>query len=121
MPDRANEDGALSRGPDTRDFDTCISCQTKQTPILSCPPCLLKRHASWDSFDMTLLEKSTVIQNLKAQHEGTESLAIKNTFIRRICTLVALKTTARLFKRNGACIPISKRLIVKTGPYVHLE
>jgi aminoglycoside phosphotransferase len=69
---------------------------------------------------MALLEKSTVYQNLKAQHEGTESLAIKNTFIRRICTLVALKTTARLFKRNGTCIPISKHLIVKTGPYVHL-
>jgi aminoglycoside phosphotransferase len=70
-------------------------------------------------FNMMLLEKSTVIQNLKDQHEGTESLAIKNTFI-RICTLIALKTTARLFKHNGACIPISKNLIVKTGPYVHL-
>lgn len=70
---------------------------------------------------MVLLEKPTVIQNLKAQHEGTESLAVKNTFIRRIYTFVALKTTARLFKSNGTCIPISKHLIVKTGPYVHLE
>jgi aminoglycoside phosphotransferase len=69
---------------------------------------------------MTLLDKSTAIQNLKIQHQGTESLAIKNTFIRRISTLIALKTTAHLFKRNGACIPISKNLIVKTGPYVHL-
>jgi thiamine kinase-like enzyme len=69
---------------------------------------------------MRLMEKSTVIRNLKAQHEGTESLAIKNTFLRRIFTLIALKTTARLFKRNGTCIPISNHLIVKTGPYVHL-
>jgi aminoglycoside phosphotransferase len=69
---------------------------------------------------MTEWDEAAVIHNLKAQHEGTEGLAIENTSIRRISTLIALKTTARLFKRNRTCIPISKNLIVKTGPYVHL-
>jgi thiamine kinase-like enzyme len=70
---------------------------------------------------MKLPEKSALIQILKAQHEGTERLTIKNTFIQRICTILALKTTARLFKRDGACIAISKHLLIKTGLYVHLE
>ncbi|PQE19438.1 kinase subdomain-containing protein [Rutstroemia sp. NJR-2017a BBW] len=63
---------------------------------------------------------STLLQNIKAQHEGTEGLAVNNTFIRRIYTLVALKTTAHFFKPIGTCIPISKHLIVKVGPSVHL-
>lgn len=71
-------------------------------------------------FNMPLLENPTVVQGLKAQHDGTESLAIKNTFIRRVFTLVALKTTAHFFRRNGTCVQISKHLIVKTGPWVHL-
>lgn len=69
---------------------------------------------------MPLLEESTVIQNLKVQRKGTENVAIKNTFMYRISTLIALKTIAHLFKSNGACIPISKNLIVKTRSYVHL-
>ncbi|KAG7000720.1 hypothetical protein FOFC_03515 [Fusarium oxysporum] len=54
------------------------------------------------------------------QHDGIDSLAIKNTLLRRLLTRIALKTTARLYKHNGPCIPISKHLIVKTGPFVHL-
>jgi hypothetical protein len=69
---------------------------------------------------MSRLEKSTVIRNLQAQHEGTKGMAIKNTLVRRLTTLIGLKTTARFFKRDGDCIPISKHLIVKTGPFVHL-
>ncbi|KAH7196258.1 hypothetical protein BKA60DRAFT_601354 [Fusarium oxysporum] len=54
------------------------------------------------------------------QHDGTDSLAIKNTLLRRLLTRIALKTTARLYKHNGPYIPISKHLIVKTGPFIHL-
>ncbi|KAF5586671.1 serine threonine kinase [Fusarium subglutinans] len=54
------------------------------------------------------------------QHEGTSSLAINNTLPRRWLTLVALKTSARFYKHDGPCIPISKSLIVKKGPFVHL-
>ncbi|KID83801.1 protein kinase subdomain-containing protein [Metarhizium guizhouense ARSEF 977] len=51
---------------------------------------------------------------------GHESLAINNTRIRRFLTLVALKTTARFFRRHGACVPISRRLIVKSDAFVDL-
>ncbi|KAF5565910.1 serine threonine kinase [Fusarium napiforme] len=54
------------------------------------------------------------------QHEGTSSLAINNTFPRRFMTLIALKISARFYKHDGPCIPISKSLIVKKGPFVHL-
>ncbi|KAI3576079.1 serine/threonine protein kinase [Fusarium oxysporum f. sp. albedinis] len=51
---------------------------------------------------------------------GKSSLAIKNTFPRRLMTLIALKTCARFYKHDGPCISISKSLIVKKGPFVHL-
>lgn len=47
-------------------------------------------------------------------------LAIRDTFCRRLLTLLALKTTARLYKHDGPCVPISKRLLVKTGKFVCL-
>lgn len=53
-------------------------------------------------------------------HTGSEELAIKSTRIRRFLTLLALKTTAKFFKRDGYCIPISRHKIVKTGAWVHL-
>ena len=54
------------------------------------------------------------------QHQSTGHLAIRNSLPRRLLTLLALKTTARLYHRDGPCIPISKHLIVKTSPFVHL-
>ncbi|KAF4422135.1 serine threonine kinase [Fusarium acutatum] len=54
------------------------------------------------------------------QHEGTSSLAINNIFPCRFMTLVALKASTRFYKPDGPCIPISKSLIVKKGPFVHL-
>ncbi|KAF4999064.1 hypothetical protein FDECE_11623 [Fusarium decemcellulare] len=51
---------------------------------------------------------------------GPESLAINNTLFRRFLTLVALKTTARIFNRQGACVPILKHLIVKSDGFVDL-
>ena len=53
-------------------------------------------------------------------HDGTAHLAIKNSYLRRFPTLLALKTTAHFYKRNSYCRPISKKLIVKRGPWIHL-
>ncbi|KAI0856738.1 kinase-like domain-containing protein [Xylaria cubensis] len=58
--------------------------------------------------------------NIETQHEGTEHLAIKNTFFRRFLTLLSLHTTANFYSRDGLCIPISKHKIVKTGRRIHL-
>lgn len=60
------------------------------------------------------------VDKTKTQHEGTEHLAINHTFARRFLTLLALKTTAKFYTRDGFCVPISKHRIVKTGPFVHL-
>ncbi|KAF2264792.1 hypothetical protein CC78DRAFT_516300 [Lojkania enalia] len=58
--------------------------------------------------------------NIETQHNGSEHLAINNTFIRRFLTLLALHTTAKFYSRDGLCVPISKHKIVKTGRRVHL-
>lgn len=59
-------------------------------------------------------------KNARRLDAGPESLAINNTPIRRLLTLLALKTTARLFRRQGTCVPISKHLIVKSDGFVDL-
>ncbi|KAK3942108.1 serine threonine kinase [Diplogelasinospora grovesii] len=61
-----------------------------------------------------------IVDKTATQHDGTEHLAINNTRFRRWLTLVALKTTARLYQHCGPCLPISKRLLVKRGRWVHL-
>ncbi|KAF2107557.1 kinase-like domain-containing protein [Lophiotrema nucula] len=58
--------------------------------------------------------------NFDTQHNDTEHLAINNTLVRRLLTRLALYTTAKLFKSDGLCVPISKHKIVKTGFRVHL-
>lgn len=60
------------------------------------------------------------VDNKTVQHEGTEGLAINNTFLNRVLVLLALKTVARFYQVDGPCIPISDGLIVKMGPFVHL-
>lgn len=60
------------------------------------------------------------LNEAKAHHKNTEGLAINNTFIRRMVTLLALKITARFYTRYGICVPISKHKIVKSGIWVHL-
>jgi hypothetical protein len=62
----------------------------------------------------------SVLDKSSTQHENTEDLAVQNTFIRRCLALLAPKTTARLYAWKGFCVPISKKKIIKTGPYVHL-
>ncbi|KAI1176474.1 kinase-like domain-containing protein [Nemania sp. FL0916] len=56
----------------------------------------------------------------KTQHNGTEHLAINNTFFCRFVTRLALHTTAKFHTREGVCVPISKTKIVKAGWRVHL-
>jgi len=58
--------------------------------------------------------------HIETQHNGTEHLAINNTFVRRFLTRLALHTTAKFYSRDGLCIPISKHKIVKTGRRIHL-
>jgi aminoglycoside phosphotransferase len=60
------------------------------------------------------------IKEAEAHHKRTEGLAINNTFIRRMVTRLALKTTARFYSRDGVCVPISNHRIVKSGIWVHL-
>jgi aminoglycoside phosphotransferase len=67
-----------------------------------------------------LFADSDLIDRINAQHDGTEHLTIKDTSLRRWITLLALQTVARFYQRQGRCTQISKHLIVKTGPYVHL-
>ena len=58
--------------------------------------------------------------NIDAQHDGTEHLAINNTWLRRFLTRLALHTTAKFYSRDGLCVPVSKHEIVKTGFRIHL-
>lgn len=56
-----------------------------------------------------------------SQHNGSQHLAINNTRLRRAVMLLALKTTARFFKHEAPQVrPISRRLLVKRDPFVHL-
>ncbi|KAH8586814.1 hypothetical protein B0O99DRAFT_656668 [Bisporella sp. PMI_857] len=60
------------------------------------------------------------IYNIEAQHNGTECLAINNTFIRRILTRLASHITSKIYPRDGLCTRISRNKILKTGRRVHL-
>ncbi|CAH0016606.1 unnamed protein product [Clonostachys rhizophaga] len=53
------------------------------------------------------------------QHGGAGNLGI-NTWVRRILTRLALKTTAHFYRWNGQGVPISRNLVVKRGSTVHL-
>lgn len=60
--------------------------------------------------------------NTATQHDGTEHLAINNTFFRRSWLLFKYKSlrSLRLARYDGNCLLLSKHLVVKTGLYVHL-
>ncbi|OAL30156.1 hypothetical protein AYO20_08872 [Fonsecaea nubica] len=62
-----------------------------------------------------------IIRSLEEnQHAASEILTINNTVFRRWMTLVAVKTTAKLYTRIGCCFRITPNKIVKTGLTVHL-
>jgi hypothetical protein len=57
------------------------------------------------------------VDNTATQHDGTEGLAINDSLVRRFLTIFALNTTRRVYGYNGPCVPFSKHLIAKTGPF----
>ena len=59
-------------------------------------------------------------QDSRRGQADREDLSINNTVFRRLLTLVALRTTARLYKRSGVCVPISGGLLVKSDAFVDL-
>ncbi|KAI1136853.1 kinase-like protein [Hypoxylon sp. FL0543] len=62
------------------------------------------------------------VNRTDTQHNGTEHLAVNNTLYRRLSTLISLRSArwCRKYRPTGRCQPISKKLVVKTGPSVHL-
>ncbi len=46
--------------------------------------------------------------------------SINNNFFSRLWILLALENNCAVFKHDAPCYPISKHVIVKTGPFVHL-
>ena len=60
--------------------------------------------------------------NTAIQHDGTEHLAINNTFFRRSWLLFKYNAVRllRIARYDGGCLLLSERLVVKTGPEVHL-
>lgn len=52
--------------------------------------------------------------------QDTIDLSVNNTAIRRLLTRLAIKTTARFYKYDGPCVPLSSRLILKRGSDVGL-
>lgn len=58
--------------------------------------------------------------DLEKQHDGSQHLAINNTFFNRISTRLASYTIGRLYQRQGICIRISRNKILKAGRRVHL-
>ena len=54
------------------------------------------------------------------QHDGMNHFAVNNAVLGLLLVRIALKTTAHFFNPNGPYVLISKRLIVKTVPFVHL-
>ncbi|KJZ80126.1 hypothetical protein HIM_00840 [Hirsutella minnesotensis 3608] len=60
------------------------------------------------------------INHYATQHQGSHQQAIKDTFVRRFLTLIALRTIGRLRARDGPCTIISKHLVIKTSDFVHL-
>jgi hypothetical protein len=67
-----------------------------------------------------MAEKSSPACDVAPNSRSDHDLAINNTLINRLFTRIALKTWGKLYKSNGLCSPISKKMIVKTGPRVDL-
>ncbi|KAH0370310.1 kinase subdomain-containing protein, partial [Aureobasidium melanogenum] len=67
-----------------------------------------------------MTEKSSAAGEHAPVNAGAQDLAINNTGFNRFFTRVALKTLARFHKSDGFCRPISRKLIIKTGPWVDL-
>ncbi|KAK4044186.1 hypothetical protein C8A01DRAFT_43100 [Parachaetomium inaequale] len=60
------------------------------------------------------------VNNTATQHDGTEGLAVNDSLARRVLALAALGIAAPFARNSYPCVPISKHLIIKSGPFVHL-
>jgi serine/threonine protein kinase len=60
------------------------------------------------------------VDNTATQHDGTETLAINDSIARRLLWVIALRIAARFARDCYPCVPVSKHLIIKSGPFVHL-
>jgi serine/threonine protein kinase len=67
-----------------------------------------------------MAEKSSPACNVAPGSKSNQDLAINNTLINRLFTRIALKTWGKLYKSQGQCSPISRKMIVKTGPWLDL-
>lgn len=67
-----------------------------------------------------MTEKSSAVSDSASGSEHAHDLSINNTMCNRFFTRVALKTLAKIHKSDGFCSPISRKLIIKTGPWVDL-
>lgn len=67
-----------------------------------------------------MAEKSSLACAAAPGGKNGQDLAINNNRVNRLFTRIALKTWGRLYKRIGLCMPISKKMIVKAGPFVDL-
>jgi hypothetical protein len=84
------------------------SCQPCTAPLLELP-----KHLTRSGYIQPVDSTAT-------QHDGTEDLAINDGLVRRFLSLFALNVAAR-FSRSRQffpCVPVSKQLIIKTGPFV---
>lgn len=54
------------------------------------------------------------------QNNGNNHLAIKNTRLRRLMTMLALRTMLGCYKLDGFVWPVLPNLIIKAGPWIHL-
>ncbi|KHO00643.1 Protein kinase-like domain protein [Metarhizium album ARSEF 1941] len=55
---------------------------------------------------------------MSTKPQEPDGLAIRNTALRRYLTMLALKTTARFYKWDGPCVPVSRSIMVKKGKRV---
>ncbi|KAG9694574.1 hypothetical protein KCU95_g5652, partial [Aureobasidium melanogenum] len=67
-----------------------------------------------------MTEKSSTASDGAPANARTHDLSINNNFSNRIFTRAALKTVAKVNKSDGFCSAISRKLIIKTGPWVDL-
>lgn len=67
-----------------------------------------------------MTEKSSAVSDSASGSKHAHDLSINNTLLNRLFTRIALKTLAKVHRSHGFCSPISRKLIIKTGPWVDL-
>ncbi|KAF2222574.1 kinase-like domain-containing protein [Elsinoe ampelina] len=65
-------------------------------------------------------ESDEKARGTRAQHEGSKSLAVNDTLVKRTLTRIALATIGRINQGYGVCVTVSPHLIIKRSSRVHL-